>query len=60
MWLHDNELINAMEPTSSWQATSRPATQELPRFLGGGADGLLPCSEESANGPYHEPDESSP
>jgi hypothetical protein len=61
MWLHDKEVTNAIEPSLSWQTTSRPATQELLKFfLRGGGDGSLPYTEGSANGPYHEPGESNP
>jgi hypothetical protein len=41
---HINYLTNAMEGSSSWEATIRPATQESPKITE--LEGSLPCSQE--------------
>jgi len=47
-------------PRSVLTATSRSASQEIPSPILMQPEDSLPCSEESAAGPYPEPDESSP
>jgi hypothetical protein len=45
-------LTIPVKHSPSWEADGRSDAQKTPR--------LLPCSQQSANGPYPEPDESSP
>jgi len=48
--LRTKQLTNSMEQSSSWEANSRSAGQEIPRLL------LNMCLQEPATGPYSDPD----
>jgi hypothetical protein len=51
--------LSAMEQRPSWEASSRPTSQEILRLVWN-PEGSLPYSEEPATGSYPEPHVSSP